>query len=176
MGLQPLYPASQVTSVKSHTDPSRYLVCLTIGPAFFCAAIYVSFRRVVHSYGSTRSPLQPRTISVIFMTTDFTCLVLQATGGAIASTSGGETQDEIDMGRAGIDIMIAGLALQVVSLTFFIVYAGLFFSLWRKPNEKVNPVDALTRGLKWNGLVYGMSFQFSLAEANVMQDLLLLQS
>lgn len=110
------------------------------------------------------------------MTTDFTCLVLQATGGAIASTSGGETQDEIDMGRAGIDIMIAGLALQVVSLTFFIVYAGLFFSLWRKPNEKVNPVDALTRGLKWNGLVYGMSFQFSLAEANVMQDLLLLQS
>ena len=58
------------------------------------------------------------------MVSDFLSLLLQAIGGAIADTA-----DEKDLSRIGIDIMIAGLFLQAVSLfAFIIVFAD--FS-WR---------------------------------------------
>jgi hypothetical protein len=53
------------------------------------------------------------------MASDFTSLVLQATGGAIASVSEGYTA-----GRRGAWIMIAGLILQVVSLGLFLIFCA----------------------------------------------------
>jgi hypothetical protein len=47
------------------------------------------------------------------MTSDFLSLVLQAAGGGIADTA---ADDEQDLKRTGIDIMIAGLVLQAVFL------------------------------------------------------------
>lgn len=49
------------------------------------------------------------------MTSDFLSLVLQATGGGIADTA-----DTEDLKNTGIDIMIAGLVLQAVSLAVFL--------------------------------------------------------
>lgn len=63
------------------------------------------------------------------MTADFLCLVLQAAGGAITSTSGGDSDQAETMRETGINIMIAGLALQVVSLSCFILYGSIY--LWR---------------------------------------------
>lgn len=55
------------------------------------------------------------------MSSDFTSLVLQAAGGGIA-----ETADDDDTQQIGVDIMIAGLVLQVVSLVIFLAYATYF--------------------------------------------------
>lgn len=49
------------------------------------------------------------------MTSDFLSLVLQAAGGGIADTA-----DEASLKRTGINIMIAGLVLQAVSLSVFL--------------------------------------------------------
>lgn len=89
---------------------------LTIAPVFLTAAIYLCLSRIIVIYGTHLAPLKPRAVSLLFMCSDFLSLVLQAAGGAIAETS---TSDG-DSGRSGIDIMIAGLLLQAISLVSFI--------------------------------------------------------
>ena len=58
------------------------------------------------------------------MTSDFLSLVLQAAGGGIADTA---ADDQQDLKRTGIDIMIAGLVLQAVSLSVFLAVGLDFF-------------------------------------------------
>ncbi|KAJ5810977.1 RTA1 domain protein [Penicillium robsamsonii] len=119
--------------ISLHYDPFsfnaflQYLICLTIAPAFICAGIYFCFGRVVIEYNGRidasrerqRSPsrLQPGTYSKIFIACDVVCLILQSAGGAITSTAGMSNTSLRDL---GINIMIAGLACQVVSLAGFI--------------------------------------------------------
>lgn len=96
---------------------SRYLICLTIAPVFLTAAIYLTLSRLIALYNPSASRLRPRTIALFFMTSDFLSLVLQAIGGAIADTA-----TEEDAKQSGINTMIAGLFLQVVSLILFLSY------------------------------------------------------
>ena len=98
-----------------------YLVTLTIAPVFISAAIYLCLTRIIVIYGEENSRLAPRTIAIADMTSDFLSLVLQAIGGAIADTS-----DTKSTSRVGIDIMIAGLFLQAVSLAVFLLVCADF--------------------------------------------------
>jgi hypothetical protein len=107
--------------VKALTQ-ERYIICLTIGPVFFAAAIYLTLSRVIVHYGIRHARISPKAISLTFMTCDFVALVLQATGGAIAdtaSTTYGSHQ--------GTHVMVGGLAFQVLSLLLFIALATEFF-------------------------------------------------
>ncbi|KAK3725032.1 phospholipid-translocating ATPase rsb1 [Vermiconidia calcicola] len=92
-----------------------YLIGLTIAPVFLTAAIYLCITRIIVIYGEHLSRLKPRTIAIAFMTSDFLSLVLQAIGGAIADMA--ETNKDA---QTGINIMIAGLFLQALSLVAFI--------------------------------------------------------
>lgn len=101
-----------------------YLVPLTIGPAFFSAGIYLCLGRIVTLYRSERDGadvgrLRPRTYTIIFVACDFVSLLLQATGGAVASMA-----DTKSVESMGINIMIAGLAFQVASMALFITLAA----------------------------------------------------
>ncbi|KAF2148648.1 RTA1-domain-containing protein [Myriangium duriaei CBS 260.36] len=93
-----------------------YLVCLTIAPAFLSASIYSCISRLVIVYGRDRARLSPRVYTITFVLCDFISLLLQAAGGALAA-SGTPGSSE---GQTGVNVMIAGLAFQVVSLTVFI--------------------------------------------------------
>ncbi|KAJ6011870.1 hypothetical protein N7499_013160 [Penicillium canescens] len=95
-----------------------YLICLTIAPAFFTAGIYLCLGRVITVYGEEFSRLKPRTYTYIFVACDLISLVLQAAGGAVTSIA-----DERSLRDTGVNIMIAGLAFQVVSLVAFSVLA-----------------------------------------------------
>lgn len=64
----------------------QYLICLTLGPAFFAAAIYLCLGHVVVVYGEGISRIRPRTYTFLFMGFDFFSLVLQAVGGGIAAS------------------------------------------------------------------------------------------
>lgn len=90
-------------------------MCLTIGPAFLTASIYLCLGRIVIVYGQNISRFSPKFYTLTFVICDFISLLLQAVGGALAAT-----QDASDPSRTGVDIMIGGLAFQVVSLTIFI--------------------------------------------------------
>lgn len=76
-------------------------------------------------YGEELARFKPHTYTRIFICSDIFALVLQAAGGAITDTadSGSSLQ------QTGINIMIAGLAFQVVSLTIYIVLCADF--AWR---------------------------------------------
>lgn len=65
-----------------------------------------------------------RTYTIMFISVDFLCLVLQAVGGALADTAASNSEE-----WAGVHIMIAGLALQVASLLAFSVLCSHF--AWR---------------------------------------------
>ncbi|TEY52903.1 hypothetical protein BOTCAL_0253g00060 [Botryotinia calthae] len=101
-----------------------YLICLTIAPAFLTAGIYLCLSRIVIVYGQEISRFRPGTYTIIFCTCDIISLVLQATGGAIASLA--DTQDQSDLGK---NIMLAGLGFQVFSLILFVILCADF--AWR---------------------------------------------
>ena len=98
-----------------------YIILLTIGPAFLSAAIYLCLARIIVVYGESNARFRPKTYSLIFMFSDFVALVLQGAGGGVASTGKDEKTSQM-----GINLMIAGLAWQVASLTIFTVAAADF--------------------------------------------------
>ncbi|KUJ14558.1 RTA1 like protein [Mollisia scopiformis] len=101
-----------------------YLVPLTISPAFLSAAIYLCLACIVVIYGEQLSRFKPGTYTIIFCGCDIFALVLQALGGGIAS--GAKTQSKLQL---GINVMLAGLSVQVASLTLFALMCAEF--AWR---------------------------------------------
>lgn len=131
--------------------PHSQLIGLTIGPAFLSAAIYLCLGRIVIIYGPQVSRIKPRLYSMIFMTCDVVSLILQATGGALAST--GDTQDDVDL---GVNIMIAGLISQVVSLSAFGILCVDFAIRVKRRPERHSPQHALLRySAIWKLLLIG---------------------
>ncbi|OQD79301.1 hypothetical protein PENANT_c055G06260 [Penicillium antarcticum] len=133
-----------------------YLICLTIAPAFFTAAIYICLGRIVIVYGEDISRIRPRTYTILFVTCDIIALVLQAAGGAITSIA---DLDQKSLRDTGVNIMIAGLAFQVASLTLFIVLASEFALRVRRSSEDMkNASTASVRsGLKWKMFLLGLA-------------------
>jgi hypothetical protein len=97
------------------------ICCLIIAPAFNSAAIYLTLKHVTLCFGAESSVIKPRFYTYIFICADLLSLVLQAIGGALASTADTNSQESL-----GNDLMMAGIAWQVASLFFFAVMAGLY--------------------------------------------------
>ncbi|KAI9720232.1 MAG: hypothetical protein M1812_003050 [Candelaria pacifica] len=135
-----------VGRIQIHSNPFTqdpflmYLVSLTIGPAFLSAAIYLCLARIIVVYGEHLSRFKPRTYTIFFMSCDFFSLLLQAIGGGIASNADTPSDEQ-----KGINIMIAGLSLQVLSLLLFMVLCGEF--AWRVYKRHTD-LDIIYAGLR----------------------------
>ena len=110
-----------------------YLVGLTIGPAFFSAAIYLCLARIIAIYGHGLSWFTPKSITCFFVCCDLLSLSLQAAGGAMASLANTPSQS-----KTGINIMIAGLSTQVASMVAFVCVSSQLAWAIRKQPEKVS--------------------------------------
>lgn len=100
------------------TSPTlRYIVTITIGPAFFSASIYLCLARIVAVYGQRYSRFSPRTYTITFMLFDFVALVLQAAGGSMLGS------DDRDTLSVGIKVMKAGLAAHLAAISIFTILA-----------------------------------------------------
>lgn len=129
-----------------------YLCCLTIAPAFFTAAIYLSLSRILAIYGETLSFLRSRSITLIFISCDIISLVLQAVGGALASTA--ITPERRDI---GVNIMIAGLSAQVAATTGFCLVCLHIMGNVRKHPERVNmEYEEFRRGKRFRAFIWGL--------------------
>lgn len=93
------------------------IVCLTIGPAFFAAGIYLTLSRIVVTIGESNSRIKPLSFPRFFIPCDFISLLLQAIGGAMASIASNNNESP----DTGSHIMVAGLAFQVLTLAIFIL-------------------------------------------------------
>lgn len=137
-----------------------YLIPLTIGPAFFTAATYISLGRVVHIIGPEYSRLSPTLYTYIFVGLDLLALVLQAAGGGLAATAKDHAGSVI-----GAHVMVAGLASQVVSMVFFM---ALFadFAFYARASKR--PSFATTEAGNLIGSRTLALFQGSLAISTVL--------
>ncbi|KAF2161831.1 hypothetical protein M409DRAFT_27887 [Zasmidium cellare ATCC 36951] len=118
-----------------------YLVGLTIAPVFITAGIYLCLSRLIILYGEDLSILPPRTLAVSFMTSDFLTLVMQGVGGVWAQTA----HQKGENARPGLNLMIAGLLLQAISLGFFVVIGALFMLRVRRGMPDQSPSKVFTR-------------------------------
>ncbi|UKZ51538.1 hypothetical protein TrVGV298_005298 [Trichoderma virens] len=90
------------------------IVTLTTAPVFFTASIYVTLSQSIMFLGPDLSRFKPQLFYYIFIPFDIICLALQAAGGAMSAGTTGANQ-------TGVDVSQAGLSLQVIVLTAFIV-------------------------------------------------------
>ena len=131
----------------------RYLICLTIAPAFFTACIYLCLGRIIAVVGPEYSRLGPRVYQRIFIGCDLLALVLQAAGGAIASTA----KDHAGS-KSGTNIMIAGLVSQVISIILFLC---LWFDFDRHVRKAArNGTLGRNQGPSYASLARSQKFQF----------------
>ncbi|KAF8860528.1 putative RTA1 domain protein [Acephala macrosclerotiorum] len=129
-----------------------YLVSLTISPAFLSAAIYLCLARIVVVYGEHLSRFKPRTYTLIFCGCDIFSLVLQAAGGGIASGAMTPSQDQL-----GINVMLAGLSVQVASLFLFACMCAEFANhLRRNPNSWNTQHTQLYNGKVFKSFLIGL--------------------
>jgi hypothetical protein len=129
-----------------HHDPFSGLgfkmsvVLLTFAPAFYAAGIYYTLKHICLTFGASFSRLRPKLYTWIFISCDFFSIILQAIGGGISSASG-----DLTVLHIGTNIMIAGLATQVVTLVIFgILAADYGFSVYRH-RKSLNPATASLR-------------------------------
>ena len=106
------------------------ICCITCAPVFYCAAIYVLLARVILHLDPALSRVPLAFWYWFFIPCDIVSLVLQATGGAISSSSSGSD-------NSGVNISLAGLGLQVGTLSLFIIgCADYAWSYSRSPTRK----------------------------------------
>ncbi|KAM0436719.1 hypothetical protein ACHAPT_002430 [Fusarium lateritium] len=99
------------------------IVCLTVAPVFYTASIYVTLSKTIIFFAPELSRFKPQLFYWIFIPFDIVCLILQAAGGAMSTSSDSSL---------GVDISMAGLILQVIVLFLFIVtFADYMFRYWR---------------------------------------------
>jgi hypothetical protein len=108
------------------------ICCLFIAPAFISAALYLTLKHIVQSFGDGWSRVRPGWYTWIFIGCDLSSLVLQGVGGGMAASA--------DFGSNMLDIgtnrMLAGVIWQVVCLTFFVYFLGeYFFRTYRHRRE-----------------------------------------
>ncbi|CDR43753.1 CYFA0S12e03950g1_1 [Cyberlindnera fabianii] len=103
------------------TQNSNYfllqIITLTIAPCFIMAGIYFLLSQVIMVYGTQFSLLKPKRYSQIFIMCDILSLLIQAIGGAMGSNA----LKHFKSPKNGTHVMVAGLVLQVVSMTIFLV-------------------------------------------------------
>ncbi|KAI0400143.1 RTA1-domain-containing protein [Xylaria palmicola] len=98
---------------------------ITFAPVFMTAAIYVCIGRIAEYLGRGKFNIRPRLYSRIFIPSDAFALLIQASGGGVSFTDTVPVDGGVSTGQS---IIIAGLALQVVSLTvFFILFIGVIW-------------------------------------------------
>ncbi|KAI0724596.1 RTA1-domain-containing protein [Cerioporus squamosus] len=121
---------------KSSYDPTQRMPfiiqtsILVLAPTPFVAALFIGFGRITGRLGAEYSRLSPALYSKIFLTGDIISLLVQGSGGGIAA--GGS--DDPDKARLGSNIIIAGLVVQIISMSVFCFFMSEY--VWRRVNDR----------------------------------------
>lgn len=132
-------------SVMVSTPWSLALVSLQIcgllwGPTLMSAGISIICKKIIDYCGTRYSVLPPVLVPWVFIGTDIVTVILQGSGGIIASVAAGATGSSL--GKIGEDIIIAGVCFQVAHMTFcgtlMIIY------MWRYKKDQRRNLGAHT--------------------------------
>ncbi|KAK4074768.1 uncharacterized protein Triagg1_4917 [Trichoderma aggressivum f. europaeum] len=96
----------------------RYIIGLTLGPTFLSSSLYLGISALQRHHEAARFPrLSPKLFAAMFILGDFICLCFIGCGGSLAAIY---AENPI-----GVDLMIAGLATQVLFTTIFCILLAL---------------------------------------------------
>lgn len=123
----------------AHKDPYNVLhfvlqyFFIVTAPVFLSAGIYAILSILVNRVGRKYSPLPPRAILGIFITSDSVCTIIQICGAALI----GSAESKNAAPSLGRNILLAGLCVQVFVFLIFVMLLSLFVSrawkaLWTK--------------------------------------------
>ncbi|WAO93415.1 Hypothetical protein NCS54_01096200 [Fusarium falciforme] len=102
------------------------ITTLIIAPTFFTAGLYVILGTLINRLGRSSSLLGPKMYAVVFLTADIVALVIQAIGGALASTEADKINGDTE---TGTNIMVAGIVFQMAAM---VVFTGLVLDFMRR--------------------------------------------
>lgn len=91
------------------------IIVIILAPSFLAAGINLTLKHLVLAFDTSLSRLRPRQYTWIFIPIDFSCICLQAVGGGLAASAGGDTEN-MSLLNAGNNIIVTGIVLQVVNL------------------------------------------------------------
>jgi hypothetical protein len=112
------------------------IVCLVLAPTFVAAGVYLTLKHIVLNLGPEHSKLKPRLFTWIFISCDVGSLILQAAGGGVAAAAGKTNRKLL---KAGDDIIIAGIAFQVVTMAVCgLLGLHFFWNVYRSGNGLVS--------------------------------------
>ncbi|KAM0227885.1 hypothetical protein ACHAPO_011174 [Fusarium lateritium] len=98
------------------------ILLILLAPILFAASIYMFLGRLIHASGYPSLSLIPvRWLSKIFVTGDIICFLVQGVGAGKLVDS-----NSIEDAKAGKNIVLAGLGLQVAIFLVFVLCAGVF--------------------------------------------------
>ncbi|KAJ5797289.1 RTA-like protein [Penicillium pulvis] len=130
--------AGYVGRVLMHYNPwnesafKLQIVCLVLAPTFVAAGIYLTLKHIVLNLGPEHSIMKPRLFTHLFIWCDLVSLLMQGAGGGVAAGAGNTNMSLL---KAGDDIIIAGIAFQVATMSVCGILALHFFwNVARKGN------------------------------------------
>lgn len=112
-----------------HTDSTALApilmnsLCLIIAPVFAMGGIYFQLSRLINIYGERFSLLKARSYARIFITSDVITFLIQSSGGGLVGAEASSNQSL----TTGTNIVIGGIALQVLSMSIFLCLLLVFF-------------------------------------------------
>ncbi|KNZ55066.1 hypothetical protein VP01_2778g4 [Puccinia sorghi] len=116
---------------------------LLLAPTFFAGSIYMTFTRILRLTNGQKHCLLPATwLTKIFVSADAISFLLQAAGGGVYASA--NTMEQADRGR---NLMIAGLALQLVTFCAFMMLAIVFYiRMKQKPTMSSETLNTTWKG------------------------------
>ena len=90
---------------------------------FLSAGIYAVLSVLINRVGTEYSPIRPKAVLAIFITSDAVCTVMQVAGAALLGSAESNDKDP----NVGNHILTAGLAIQVFVFLIFLILTAIFF-------------------------------------------------
>ncbi|KAI4171526.1 MAG: hypothetical protein LQ348_006919 [Seirophora lacunosa] len=117
------------------------IICITLGPTWFAAAIYFTLYKIILYLGPQHARFPPKAYYWIFIPCDIISLLLQSVGGALSTTSDGSSD-------AAVNVSIAGLSFQVFTLLVFISLTLEYAWRWQRARKASAVKEPLSRRFK----------------------------
>ncbi|KAI1327209.1 hypothetical protein F5Y16DRAFT_200209 [Xylariaceae sp. FL0255] len=107
----------------NQSDFAVFLIGTILGPTCICGAMFLVVPRIVAVYGEEYRSWRPTWYSVLFGILTAIIFVLELAGGVLSTVRSEQSQI-----NTGVQLLSAGLAIQLVALLIF-VFHGVFFMI-----------------------------------------------
>ena len=116
---------------RAHKDPYSIInfvvqyFFIVVAPVFFSASIYTILSKMINVVGRQYSPIPPRLLLVIFISSDIIATIVQVAGAALVGSAESNRKDPTTPNN----ILLAGLAFQCFTFAMYMTLLSVF--LWR---------------------------------------------